>query len=495
MNPSPRPLLAPLHRGLAAAALIAAAAAGNHAAPSATGSTRASRDRPNVLILFTDDQRFDTIGALGNREISTPNMDRLVERGVSFQNTYIMGSPHGAVCMPSRAMLLTGRHYFNLPLSVTVTWSVPSDERGRCDFTTFPEVFRAAGYETFVTGKWHNGRSLLARGFTAGDAIFFGGMSDHLAVPVHDFDPTGRYDAKPTKPDTFSSELFSTAAVDFLHERQDEQPFLMYVSYTAPHDPRMAPQEYVDLYQAEETLLPPNYLDEHPFPQADHHVRDEKLAPFPRTPTIAREHIAAYYAMISHTDAQIGRILDALEETGAAENTIIVFAGDNGLAVGQHGLLGKQSLNDHSARVPLVICGPGLPKGEVRTGLTYLHDVFPTLTALAGLETPDTVQTQSLVPMLQAAEAAVRDSVLLSYSKAHSNCTRYSRAVRCGDLKLIEWQYDDVTTTQLFDLADDPWEMRNLADDASHADARAELEALLSNWRRRVGDFLLKEEP
>ncbi len=481
----------PVRLGLAAAAL---AAASSQAAPQPTTTSATPAERPNVLVLFTDDQRFDTIRALGNREILTPNMDRLVERGVSFTSTYIMGSPHGAVCMPSRAMLLTGRHYFNLPLSVTVTWGVPNEERGRCDFLTFPEVFRAAGYETFVTGKWHNGRPLLARGFTAGDAIFFGGMSNHLAVPVHEFDPTGAYDAKPVKPDVFSSELFSTAAVDFLQEREDDQPFLMYVSYTAPHDPRMAPQEFVDLYQAEETLLPPNYRDAHPFLQADHHVRDEKLAPFPRTPTVAREHIAAYYAMISHTDAQIGRVLDALEETGEAENTIIVFAGDNGLAVGQHGLLGKQSLYDHSTRVPLVISGPGLPQGEVRSGLTYLHDVFPTLTELAGLETPDSVQTHSLVPLLRDPKATVRDSVLLSYSKGHQNCSRYSRAVRRGDLKLIRWQYDEVTTTQLFDLAQDPWEMRNLADDEAHAEAREDLEALLTDWRRSVDDFLLEEE-
>ncbi|UCD76903.1 MAG: sulfatase-like hydrolase/transferase, partial [Phycisphaerales bacterium] len=149
------------------------------AAVSSRGPTIGPAEQPNILVLFTDDQRFDTVHALGNDEIITPNLDRLVAGGTAFTNTYITGSHHGAVCMPSRAMLLTGRHYFNLPKSVTQSWAVPAGQRGDCPFVTFPEQFRQAGYDTFGTGKWHNGRSLFARCFTTGDAIFFGGMCNH----------------------------------------------------------------------------------------------------------------------------------------------------------------------------------------------------------------------------------------------------------------------------------------------------------------------------
>ncbi|GAF96928.1 unnamed protein product, partial [marine sediment metagenome] len=287
-------------------------------------------------------------------------------------NAYIMGSMSGAVCMPSRAMLMTGRTLFRLEGS---GGTVPEEQ------VTMPETLQKAGYNTFETGKWHQDRATFKRCFTHGSKIFFGGMSNHYKVPVNDFDPTGEYPKEKIYSDEgkHSSELFSDAAIRFLRDYADDKPFFMYVSFTAPHDPREMPVEYLDMYDSDKIPLPENFMPEHPFDNGELIIRDELLAKFPRTPEEIRTHIAAYYAMITHVDAQIGRILDTLKETGNAENTIIIFSGDNGLAVGQHGLLGKQNLYEHSVHVPLIISGPGMPVGEKRDALCYLFDIFPTL--------------------------------------------------------------------------------------------------------------------
>lgn len=480
--------------GALCAALSGCVLSGRRAPDAGTrGSARRSNRPPNILFLFTDDQRHDAANALGDAAIKTPNIDRLVRQGVSFTNTYIMGSCHGAVCMPSRAMLLTGRHYFNLPDSVTQAWKVAPERRGECAYPTFPEVFRAAGYDTFGTGKWHNGRALFAKCFTRGGAIFFGGMADHSKTPIFDFDPTGTYVAENQRVGTgFSSELFSDAAVEYLENRTDDKPFLMYVSYTAPHDPRMAPQAYADMYPPEQVDLPPNFMLEHPFPIGVLRIRDEKLGPYPRQADDVRKHIAGYYAMITHLDAQIGRILDTLEQTGQAGNTVIILASDNGLAVGQHGLLGKQSVYEHSAKVPLVICGPSLPRGCQHDALCYLHDLFPTLCDLAGLPIPASVQTRSLQPLWDGTTDNARESIYLSYGEPEANGQPLDvfRGVRCGRWKLIKTAYRDHRQTQLFDLVADPWELNNLAREPGHADRVSRLSSLMRAWIKQSGDPL-----
>ncbi|HID07742.1 MAG TPA: DUF4976 domain-containing protein, partial [Armatimonadetes bacterium] len=409
-----------------------------------------------ILFLFSDDQRYDTIHALGNEHIITPNIDALVRNGVAFTRAYIMGSTVGAVCVPSRAMLMSGRTLYHVPLDLANT-------------LTMPEFLRDAGYITFGTGKWHNGATSFARGFTTGAKIFFGGMSDHLKVPVYDFDPTGKYPKEKCYiGEKFSSELFSDAAIKFLREYDDDKPFFMYVSYTAPHDPRMAPKEYAELYDPAKIPLPKNFMPKHPFDNGELMIRDEKLAPFPRTPDVIRKHIADYYAMITHLDAQIGRVLKALEECGRADDTIIIFAGDNGLAVGQHGLMGKQNLYEHSVRVPLIICGPGIPRGKKCDALCYLLDVFPTICELVGLPIPETVEGVSLLPIINGEREQVRASLFFAYKNVQ-------RAVCEERYKLIEYFVGGERHTQLFDLATDPWELKNLCDAPEYAEHLARL--------------------
>ena len=436
---------------------------------------RSSSDPPpNIILLFTDDQRFNTIHALGNEEVLTPNIDRLAEQGISFTHAHIMGGTSGAICMPSRAMLMTGKSLFQLEMKGA---TIPGDHK------MFPEILQERGYKTFGTGKWHNGKQSYARCFTHGGKIFFGGMSDHLAVPYFDYDSTGTYPEENKKVgDVFSSEMFVNEALHFLNEDAGDDPFFIYLSFTAPHDPRMAPESFGKLYSEEDIELPSNFLTEHPFNNGEMKVRDEKLAPWPRTPEIVKEHIAAYYAMITHTDHQIGRLLNALDQSGKNKNTIIIFAGDNGLAVGQHGLLGKQNLYEHSVRVPLIFSGPGIPENSTNEALCYLNDIFPTICDMVGQNAPQGIEGISLMPVIKNTQADIRTELFYAYRNLQ-------RGIRTKDnWKLIKYQVNNVETTQLFDLKKDPWEINNLADNPEYSEKLQEMVELLDQSMKKYDD-------
>jgi arylsulfatase A-like enzyme len=454
--------------GLGAASLTLCGCAGR------AQSVVRRKSPPNILFFFTDDQRFDTIRALGNERIITPTMDRLVQNGTAFTNAYIMGSMSGAVCMPSRAMLMSGRTLFGLEGPGKV---IPAAH------LTLPEVLRRAGYRTFQTGKWHQDAKTFARCFSDGAKIFFGGMSDHYRVPVRDFDPTGQYPKDKIYRDEgkHSSELFSDAAIEFLQSYEDDKPFFVYIPYTAPHDPRHMPKQYLDMYDADEIELPKSFMSEHPFDNGEMKIRDEKLAAWPRTPVEIRRHKRAYYAMITHVDAQMGRVLKALEQTGRVDNTIIVFSGDNGLAVGRHGLMGKQNLYEHSVHVPLVIGGPGIPKGQRRDAFCYLLDIFPTLCDLVGLPIPDSVDGRSLAPIIRGRKGSARKTLFFAYKDIQ-------RAIRDERFKLIEYFVDGRRTTQLFDLDNDGWELDNLVNSRDHRRHLGRLRRQLLSWRQRLDD-------
>lgn len=463
-----------------------------------SGVSNKEEEKPNILFLFTDDQRYGTIGALQQDEVITPNLDKLVERGLTFTNTYIFGAPHGAVCAPSRAMLMTGRFYFSLTPNVYAPWTVPQSEIGKCDILTFPEYFKANGYKTFATGKQHNGSDWLERGFDKCKAVFLGGMTKHFGTQVQDFDSVSGWSELYANNEKFSSEVFADAAVDFIKNDTNEKPFLMYVAFTAPHDPRTAPEEYHKLYPPEKIVLPGNFMPEHPFPIADMRIRDEVLAAFPRKAEEVQKHISDYYAMITATDVQIGRILDELQKSGKAENTIIVFSGDNGLAVGQHGLIGKQNVYEHSIKVPLVFCGPGIPKNKKTEAFAYLHDVFPTLCGLIHLEIPESVETKNLAPVIWGEQESVREAMHFGYNSwpgdivnsknKQDNGRGVHRAVRKGDWKLIESSKDGVVTEQLFNLKLDPFELNNVADELQYSDKKEELLAELNKLINETGD-------
>ena len=436
---------------------------GCHANPSGDGSD--SGGPPNILFLLADDQRTDTIGAWGNPAIETPRLDALVERGFSFRGASCLGSSGGAVCVPSRAMIHTGRAYIGMNLS---------SFDGR---PTLGGLLGEAGYRTFATGKWHNGRESFQRSFARGRNVLFGGMSNHHAVPLIDFD--GEEFGEKRTGEGHSSTLFADAAIQFLREEaRGDAPFFLYVAFTAPHDPRDPPAEERDRYKAERPPLPPNFLPQHPFDNGFCVLRDENLAPWPRTEYVVREQLAEYWALVSHLDREVGRILDALEESGEAGNTLVVYAADHGLAVGSHGLLGKQSLYEHSMGAPMILAGPGIPQGS-SDALVYLHDLFPTLLARAGVRGPASETAYDLAPLWSGVAPELRSA------RFHA-MGRTQRAIRDRRWKLI--RYPRIDRTQLFDLETDPHECQDLSEDPAHAHRIATLRAELEAWQARLGD-------
>jgi choline-sulfatase len=465
---------------------LAACSGGPDDRSEAYGVNEDSGRRPNILFVLTDDQAASTIGALGNGRIETPNIDRLAASGTTFTHVFNQGSWSPAVCLPSRAMINTGRNLHHTGYG--------PNEASEGEYTLWGEAFRQSGYDTFMTGKWHLRRDALTRSFSSARAVFEGGMSfkkdgGQWNPKVYDYDGTDNpSNFEIRQENKHTSELIADSAITYLKTKsvQDEKPFFMYVAFLAPHDPRQSPQDYVDRYPGSSISLPENFVERHPFDQGDYLIRDEQLLPMPREPDVIRAFIGEYYAMISHLDAQIGRVLDALDESELADNTIIVFTSDHGLAVGQHGLLGKQNQYDHSIRAPFIMSGKGIGQNVRKPGMFYLNSVFPTTAELAGVAIPDSVQAQSIASLLLGEKDQLYSSVIGSYR-------HFQRMVRDDRYKLI--YYPTIDRTQLFDLQRDPLEINDLSENPEHAERIVTMHAELEELKKMTGDPLRNSDP
>jgi arylsulfatase A-like enzyme len=419
----------------------------------------------NVLFLLADDQRASTIHSLGNNEINTPNLDRLTKTGTSFIHAYIMGGSQGAVSVPSRAMIMTGKYLATLEETGIV---IPENH------LLIGEYLQKKGYDVHGIGKWHNGTDSFSRSFSSGGHIFFGGMTDQFNALLWNFDASRQYIQDNTKgqPQIYKNrnvtELFADDAVEYLGNYNSSKPFFLYVAFTSPHDPRLMPKEFLDLYDTSKISVPQNFLPQHPFNNGEMKVRDELLAGFPRKKSEIKLHIRDYYAMISHLDAHIGRILEALKKSGQYDNTIIVFAGDNGLALGQHGLMGKQNVYEHSVGVPLIFCGPGIPANKMSESFCYLIDIYPTICEKLGFDIPYSVDGKSLAGSFNNDKTIVRKNLYFAYRD-------FQRAFRDERFKLIEYNVDGKRSTQLFDLITDPFETKDLSDKTEYSVKLGEL--------------------
>jgi arylsulfatase A-like enzyme len=304
-------------------------------------------------------------------------------------------------------------------------------------------------------------------------------MSDQWRVPVSSFVAPAR-PAKPVATDWHSSELFGSTAAEFVRSVGDE-PFFAWVAFTAPHDPRQAPPEYRRRFDGAEPPPPVNFLPQHPFDNGELRVRDEKLLGWPRTTAQVSGELADYYACIEALDAQVGRLLAALEARGRLADTIVVFTSDHGLALGSHGLLGKQNLYEHSMRVPAVVAGPGVPAGRRVDALCYLFDLMATVGDLAGTPPPAGNEGRSLGPVLRGETRAVRDELLLAYRDVQ-------RALVRPPWKLID--YPRAGRRQLFDLDADPQECHDLWADAAYSETGRTMQDGLGEAERAAGDPL-----
>jgi len=455
--------------------------AGALAGAAATRRVQAAVDRrPNVLFVIADDQRSDTIAALGNQHISTPTLDTLVSGGCAFTRARNMGAQVGAVCIAARAMIHTGRSLFRAP------------HQPPASMPTMAGTFRAAGYHTFGCGKWHNGTRPFVRGFASGGNIFFGGMNaNQYRCRVHDFDPTGAYAPdKEKSASKFSSELYADAAVEFLTGYKEATPFFAYLAFTSPHDPRTPPGEFSTMYGPASIPLPDNFLPEHPFDNGDMRIRDEMLAPFPRTPADTQKQLADYYGMVGSQDQQLSRVVQALQNSGRADNTVIVYTGDHGLAIGSHGLFGKQNVYEHSVGVPLIFHGPGVAAGARFDPLVYGFDIFPTLCQLTGVDPPPNIEGHSLLDVMRGKAQGVRDAAFHAYIRPSLKGSRphVQHAVNDGRWKFIRYDVDGQQTRQLFDLQHDPFEMHNRVQDSAAMSDLYRLEKRLTQMQNDLDE-------
>lgn len=441
---------------------------------------------PHVLFIVTDDQRPDSLHAFGAEAIRTPQLDRLCERGTSFTRAYA-GYP---ICFVSRAEMLTGRSAF----TALKNYPAPGvDPR----FKTLPAVFSEGGYETWHLGKWHVNGKPEDHGYKKKHRHYSSGGARGVTLPETDLRglPLTGYRGWTFKKADGSADLelgigltpltsaqIADGAIEVIEKQRDPgRPLFLHVNFTAPHDPRLWPQGWEGAYPAESQPLPANFAPQHPFDHGNLNGRDESLIPRPLDPDQVRAELAVYAALISDLDQQTGRILAALDRAGLTDNTLVIFTSDQGLAMGSHGLMGKQNQYEHSIRAPLLLAGPGVPAGQSRAALCYLRDLFPTLCELCALPVPEDLDASSLVPVLKSETAILRDHVIGTF-------THTQRMIADARWKWIE--YPEAGQRQLFDLENDPLEQVNLADQSQHHVQATKLASQLRLELKKLGDPL-----
>ena len=445
-----------------------------------------AKKQANILFIFADDQCHNTIHALGNEEIHTPTLDRMVNEGVTFTHTYNMGAWNGAVCLASRAMINSGLSLWNAHRSVK-KWNERAEKR-----QLWSQLLEDSGYDTYITGKWHvdiDASSIFKRA-----KHIRPGMPKQTKIRYNrDFTPGNTdwlpYDKKHGgfwEGGKHWSDIVADDAISFLGEAsKKDSPFFMYVAFNAPHDPRQSPKEYVDLYPLESISVPENFLPEYPYRHemgSPESLRDERLAPFPRTEYSVKVNRQEYYAIISHMDAQIARILDELERTGQKENTYIFYSADHGLSVGQHGLIGKQSLFDHSIRTPMIVIGPDIPKNEKRNTDVYLQDIMASALDVAGVEQPTYVEFSSFMAQARGKQSES------NYDAIYGGYRNLQRMIRKDNFKLIV--YPEAKKLLLFNMNEDPLEMNDLSDVKKYQELKKELFKDLLELQKQMNDEL-----
>ena len=442
--------------------------------------------KPNFLVIVTDDQRPDTIAALGNPRIATPNLDWLVKNGMVFEN-FICSNP---LCVPSRAEILTGRTGFqNGVLGM-------GREKMNPELTLWPAAMAAGGYHAWYSGKWMNDGSPTTRGYHETRGLFSGDggtwkkgevVRGRKGRPITGYRNWTFKDAK-GKPELqkgigltpLTDKYIADGALDFLKQKT-EQPFFLHVNFTGPHDPLVYPPGYEKKYTGAKMKLPENFKPRHPFDHGNFNGRDEQLLPWPRTKADVLDELAVYYAVIDHVDKQVGRLLGQLRADGRLANTFIIFTSDHGLALGSHGLMGKQNMYDHTLRVPFIIAGPGIERGARTQSFGFLHDLYPTTCELAGIAIPKTVHAKSLAPILRGRKKTVHPA-------GYGYFRDVQRMVWVEGWKLVF--YPKTGRHQLFKLAEDPHELNDLSAAPTQRTRLRRLRVMLNQWFHDQGDPL-----
>ncbi len=465
--------------GLIAVALLVASGSGLFATP----TRAAAPEKLNVLFIICDDLNCD-LGCYGHETVRSPNIDRLADRGLRFERAYCQYP----LCGPSRASFMTGLY----PDQTLIRRNAILLRERLPDVQSLSQMFRRAGYTATRVGKIYH--------YGVPRAIGTDGHDDPQSWD-HKVNPRGR--DKDDEPKIFSlvpgrfGGTMSWLAADGTDEEQtdgigaaaaikllegyakDKTPFFLAVGFYRPHTPYVAPKKYFELYPRERIVVPAvpdGYLDTLPKPARRSLTRKKEQVNL--ADDLARQAIQAYYASTTFVDAQIGRVLDAVDRLGLSKNTIIVFTSDHGYHMGEHGYYQKTTLFENAARVPLIIAVPGMKTaGKSTKTPAEMIDFYPTLAALTGLPAPDNLSGVSLKPVLDDITATPRTAALTQYANGYS--------IRTARYRYTEWGKDGRDGAELYDHASDPTEMSNLANRPESASKVAELSKLL---RQRIRD-------
>ena len=415
--------------------------------------------RPNFLFILIDDLRYDLVHSTGNPVAKTPNIDRIAKDGVIFSNAFVTIS----LCSPSRAAFLSGQYSHCNGVFV-------NEARPELDpaIPTWPKSLQEAGYDTAFVGKWHQGKGSYPRkGFN--HWVSFDGQG------VYE-NPKINTDGEEQQANGFMTDILSDAAMDWL-KKDRTQPFCLYLSHKAIHGPFTPAPRHEHLYEGDKFPHPPNVFDN--FEGKPAWLKEGRK---PRTPDMVNsiegmdETIRKQLRCLASADEGIGRILNYLASTGKLENTVIGFAGDNGFYHGEHGLGDKRSAYEESVRIPLIMSYPKMIKpGTKIEDMVLQIDVAPTMLELAGVKAPECVQGKSMVGLLKGENPGWRKSFFYEYV----NEPQFPKIPSVNAVRTERWKYirypeiNDIE--ELYDLKNDPYELKNLASDPAHASTLADM--------------------
>lgn len=405
----------------------------------------ASFSQSNILFIESDDQSNQALGAYGNQAMVTPNIDKLASEGVSFTSAYNMGCWSPAVCIPSRTMLIYGKYL----------WDSKRISKKNAP-KSLPKKLSEKGYYTYITGKWHAMGNKAQEIFDKTGSIQPGQLKTYNADAGHITDITG------------------IEAVNFIKNYNKDKPFFAYVAFNAPHVPRQTTQNYYDLYPSDQIKLPPSFSDKMPL---NTNVKYQ-YAPNPLRKKTMQNRVQQNNAMVSHMDARIGDIINALKEKGIYDNTLIVFTSDHGINFGENGVAGKVCLYEPSVTAPLIIKAANIKANSKISERVYLQDIVPTLFDMLNLKNEDSTDFESLFPLITKTGKA-RNSIYLAMFDDQ-------RGIISEDKKLII--YPKTGDLELYDLEKDPWETNNMISNQKTKSTILKLLNELKAWQEKTGD-------
>src|SRR5262245_41074968 len=440
-------------------------------------STAAADKRPNLVLFLTDDQRWDCLGVAGHPLLKTPNIDRLASDGTYFQNAFVTTS----ICCVSRASIMTGRLCrnhgvgdFNTPLPADVLAS------------SFPALLKKAGYRTACFGKWGIGGPPPKDLFDSWDA--WGGQGEYFL----------NLDGKRVH----NSEYLSRRAIDFISSCKPDQPFCLIVLYKSPHDVQAPDPRDAELFKNDK-IVPPKTATEDHFSRLPEFMRvsmgrSRALRDFP-TPEKYQEYVKQYLRCIVSVDRSVGEIRKAIADRGMAEDTLTVFASDNGYFLGERGLIHKWLMYEESIRVPLIVHYPRLAKASGEVDAMALNiDVAPTFLDYAGVENPKGTDGRSLRPLLDGKASGWRDHWFYEHH-FHARGSKEGAIPRTEGVRTAGWKYmtyidEKEPYEELYDLKNDPREEHNLAADPEHAQRLRTMKAIYADYVKKLPPAVLPRE-